>query len=101
MLLWPIVLCHWSTGNREHKESRDCLNGGGRFLGAAEVETSLARDSLPVSHVTLSRKLKVRFQYLGIISHGGEGDGRGGGPWRTGCSVEFGQDGCAVILKLL
>lgn len=33
-------------------------------MGAAEVGTTLARDSLPVSHVTLSRKLKVRFQYL-------------------------------------
>lgn len=42
-----------------------------------------------------------KISVLGIVSPGGGGDGRGGGPWKTGCSVEFGQDGCAVILKLL
>lgn len=68
--------------------------------GAAEVGASLARASLPVSHVT-QQEAEGKISVFGIITDGGDNDGRGGGLWKTGCSVEFGQDGCAVILEPL
>lgn len=63
--------------------------------------TSLARDSLTSFTCNSQQEAEGKISVLGTVSPGGEGDGRGGGPWKTGCSVEFGQDGCAVILKLL
>lgn len=93
-----VSLVHWEQ--RTQRVQRLPL-WGWEVLGGCGGGNQFSLRLTPSFTCNSQQEAEGKISVLGIISHGGEGDGRGGGPWKTGCSVEFGQDGCAVILKLL